>query len=83
MSEEATYTIDELHRVTVPAGRCPHCGRPSEASEAKVFAQLREQAASANSERDEATGQARELEEERNLLAAQLNELRARAAQGD
>lgn len=73
-----TFTLDQLHTIAVPDGRCPHCGRPAEASEKQVFEQLREGAATANGERDEAQVQQRELEEELNLVKAQLMETQER-----
>lgn len=68
--DESRYSIDELHLLRVPDGRCPHCGRPAEASEKKVFEDLRAATAKANGERDEAQSQQGELEEELNLTKA-------------
>jgi len=82
--DESRYSIDELHLLQVPEGRCPHCGRPAEASEKKVFEELRETAAQANKDRDDAQAQARELEEQVNLSGAKLieTEERLRAVRG-
>ena len=76
-SEEQVYTLDEVHSLIVPDGRCPQCGRPSEATEKQVFDDLRTQAAMANERRDVAESQARELEERADQLAAELKAVQA------
>lgn len=75
--EPETFTIDELHLVRVPSGRCPTCGRPSNATEAKAFKELRDQAADANGKRERLEADANRLREERDQLKVRNADLRA------
>lgn len=75
MADE-TFTLDDLHELRVPDGRCPHCGRPSSADEGKVFKELRDELASATGRADRAEKQVENLKEERDGLKVRNADLR-------
>jgi chromosome segregation ATPase len=75
-----TYTLDEayvhLQEIATNAGRCPHCGRRHSDDEAKLFDDLRDQAAKANDRADKLEAQAATLRDERDGLKVRNADLR-------
>jgi chromosome segregation ATPase len=80
-----TYTIEEayvhLQEIATNAGRCPHCGRRRSDDEAKLFDDLRDQAAKANDRADKLEAKLSGLKDENDSLKVRNADLRASNAE--
>jgi chromosome segregation ATPase len=75
-----TYTLEEayghLQDTATNAGRCPSCGRRHSDDEAKLFADMRDELATANALADRLGQQVESLKEERDQLKVRNADLR-------
>ena len=79
MADQETSTLSDadLQRMAVAEGRCPYCGRRNEDDEHKLFKELREGIANANTQRDRAEQRLEKTKEERDQLKVRNADLRA------
>lgn len=80
-NEEGLLTLEEAHDVVLASataeGRCPYCGRRHDDDNDKLFKTLREEVATANTERDEAKKDLQEAQDSNVLYAAEVDRLTA------